>query len=123
MVGAELAQRGLGAGDDMVLAGVVVVESMLRLGGEGDTALGDDLHPAAQGRLEAQGVTKGLFALVATIDIGVIDGGDPQIQMIFHQVEQSGRRELPLYQAPVTHDEAREGGVLRMQGDTGYRHG
>ena len=53
MVGAELAQRGLGAGDDMVLAGVVVVESMLRLGGEGDTALGDDLHPAAQGRLEA----------------------------------------------------------------------
>ncbi len=76
IVGAELVQRGVGTGDDMGLVGVVVVESVLRFGGEGDTALGDDLHPVTQGRLKTQGVAKGLLALVAAVDVGVIDSGN-----------------------------------------------
>ena len=107
----------------MALAGVVVVEGMFRLGGEGDATLADKLHPIAQGRLEAQGVAEGLLTLITAIDIGVIDSGHPQIQMVFHQIEQGAWGELPLHQAPVTHDETREGGALRVQGDTGYRHG
>lgn len=105
MVGAELLQRGLGAGDDVPLAGVVMIESVLRVGSEGDAALADDFHPIAQGRLKAQGLAEGRLALVAAVDVGVVDGAHPQIQMVFHQIEQGGGGELPLHQAPVTHDE------------------
>ncbi|MNG94953.1 hypothetical protein D3C79_539730 [compost metagenome] len=123
MVGTEFLQGGLGTGDDVGLAGVVVVEGMLRLGGEGDAALADDFHPAAQGGLEAQGVTEGLLALITAVDVGVIYGGHPQIQVVFHQIQQRGRGELPLHQAPVAHDEAGEGRTLGVQGETGYGHG
>ena len=54
---------------------------------------------------------------------GVIYGGDPEIQVVFHQIQQGGRGELPLHQAPVAHDEAGEGGALMVQGKTGYGHG
>ncbi len=32
---------------------------------------------------KAQGVAEGLFTLVATIDVGVIDGGDPRSRWYF----------------------------------------
>ena len=83
MVGGQLLQGGLGTGDDVRLAGVVVIQRVSLLGGEGDAALADDLHPAAQRGLKAQGVAEGLFALVATIDVGVIDGSDPRSRWYF----------------------------------------
>ena len=123
VIGAELLQGGLGAGDDVALAGVVVIEGVFRLGGEGDAALADNLHPAAQGGLQTQGLAEGLLALVTAVDVGVIYGGDPEIQVVFHQIQQGGRGELPLHQAPVAHDEAGEDGALMVQGKTGYGHG
>ncbi|MNE92385.1 hypothetical protein D3C80_1901010 [compost metagenome] len=61
-------------------------------------------------------MAKRLLALIAAIDVGVIYGGHPQIQMVFHQIQQGRGGELPLHQAPVTHDEAGEGRALGMQG-------
>jgi len=63
--------------DDMPAIGDVVPQRMLRPGGGGDTAFRDNLHALTQRRSLPERLTEGGFTLVATVNISMIDGGDP----------------------------------------------
>ena len=105
MVGRQVAQRFLGAGDNMALVGNIVADRVFRERGGGNSAFGYDLHPIAQLWCKLQGLAKRGLALVAAIDIGVINRGHPQIQMLFDKTQQLASGLIPLHQSPVTHYE------------------
>jgi hypothetical protein len=59
-------------------------------------------------RSQLQRLAKRRFTLVSTVDIGVIDGGDAQIQMLFNKADQLARGHIPVHQAPVPHHKTRK---------------
>ncbi len=88
----------------MIAVGNVMADMMFRFRPRGDAAFGDDLQTLAQRWREFQRFAKGRFALIIAIDIGVIDGADTEINMLFNKAEQLMRIHLPFHQAPVAHD-------------------
>ena len=101
----QIAQRLLSAMNDMVTIGNVVTKRMLWLGGGGNTALGDNLHALAQMRRQLQRFAKRCFALIASIDIRVIDGRHAEIQVLLNKTHQLARGHVPVHQTPVAHHE------------------
>jgi hypothetical protein len=75
---------------------------------ERDAALAHDLHLLPQGWFQGQGAPKDLFAAIAAIDIGVVKGGDAQVQRGVDQVQQPGVVQVPVGQAPQAQRQARD---------------
>lgn len=76
MVRRQITQRLLSAEHDVVPVGNVVTDGVFSARPGGNAAFADNFHSATQMRRQLQGFTKSGLALVITIDIGVIDGGN-----------------------------------------------
>lgn len=48
----------------------------------------------------------------------MIDGGDPEIEMLFYKVRQLDRRHIPVHEAPVAHNKSGEFRALWGKGNT-----
>ena len=96
----------------------VMPKCMLRFCCGGNTAFGHNLHTFTQRWRTLQRFAKSGLALIAAINISVIDGGDPEIEMLFYKVRQLDRRHIPVHKAPVAHNESGEFRALRGKGNT-----
>ena len=96
----------------------VMPKRMLRFCCGGNTAFGHNLHTFTQRRRTLQRFAKGSLALIAAINISVIDGGDPEIEMLFNEACQLKRGHIPVHQTPVAHDKTGEFRALRGKGNT-----
>jgi len=120
-VGAELAQRFLGRGDDVFETRVVVLDGVRRAlaGQELDAALADDLDALAQAGLGAQGFAEqGLDAVVA-VDVGVVEGGHAEGDAFLDKGDARRHRHVPFAQAPHAGNDARQVESALAGGDTG----
>jgi hypothetical protein len=110
VVGAQLAQRILGRGDDVAGAGVIVLDGVLRarIADQLDAAFADDLHAVAQRRLQRQRLAERGFHAIAAVDIGVVEAGHAHRQRLLDPLDALLRRELPFIHAPHAGDDARQ---------------
>jgi hypothetical protein len=88
MVGRQIAQRLLGAEHDMVAVGNIVADGVFSARFGGNPAFADNFHPATQMRRQLQRFAKGRLALIIAVNIGVIDGGNAQIQVLLNKADQ-----------------------------------
>ena len=87
--------------DEMFSGGVVVVHHNIGAVGvhELNPPLRHQLHLMAQARLYAQGIPKQGFVAIATIDVGVVKGGQPHPHDLFNPVQQCLPTHSPSVQA------------------------
>jgi len=73
-----------------------------------DAALGDQLHALPQLRSERERFAEERFHGVATIDVGVIETGDAQIEALLDPPQPFLRRPVPRGHTPDPGDDGRE---------------
>ncbi|MNP13962.1 hypothetical protein D3C76_1062670 [compost metagenome] len=118
IIGRQIGEGLLCTADNMVAVGDVVADRMLRFGRGGDATFGDDLHPLTQRGRELHRLAEGGFTLITTVDIGMVDGSDPQLKMFFNKAGQLLGGHIPVHQTPVTHHKTGKLRALRGKGNT-----
>ncbi|MNP58272.1 hypothetical protein D3C76_1531770 [compost metagenome] len=81
-----------------------MTQRVFRTGSGGNTAFGDDFHALTQMRSQFHRLTKSSLAQISAVNIGMIDGGDPEIKMFLDKTDQLARGHIPVHQTPVTHN-------------------
>lgn len=87
MIGRQQLQRCFRTGNNMRAVGDVMTQRIFRARRRGDPALGNNLHFFTQMRGQLQCLAKRRFTLVSAVNIGVIDGGNAQVQMFFNKAD------------------------------------
>ena len=111
IVRAQQAQRFLGARDDVQRRAVVVLDPVRRARGmaQPNAALAHQLHALSHARRQRQRLAEQLFHPIATVDVGVIETGDTEIETPLHPRQPFGRAPRPIGQAPHASDDRRQG--------------
>ena len=87
MIGRQQLQRFFRTGNNMRAVGNVMAQRIFRARRRRDPAFGHNLHFFTQMGSQFHSLTKRRFTLISTVDIGVIDGGHAQIQMLFNKAD------------------------------------
>ena len=103
MIGRQITQGLLGAENDMVAVSNIVANSIFRARLGRNTAFADDFHTVTQVRGAFKRFAKRGFTLIIAVDIGVVDGRNPQIQVLLNKANQSVGGHLPVHETPVAH--------------------